>query len=149
MSEKDIDPHWGTIEQKDAFGNVVSVEEGLIIGRGETRSVINPKRVEELATTFASYRELAEFFNVREQTFRDNFRENVIKGRANTKMSLRQWQLAAAKSGNTSMLIWLGKNILGQQDNPTNKEENTILPWNNDLVEDTDGTEPSTEHSSQ
>ena len=142
---EDLDTHWGTIEQKDAFGNVIAVEEGLIVGRGENKRVINPKRVEELATTFASYKELAEFFGVREQTFRDNFRENVTKGRANTKMSLRQWQLAAAKSGNTSMLIWLGKNILGQSDNPMSKEENAALPWNNDLEDDIDETQPSAE----
>lgn len=129
MEEKEIDPHWGTIEQKDAFGNVISVEEGLIVGRGNNKRVINPKRVEELATTFASFRELAEFFGVKEQTFRDNFRENVTKGRANTKMSLRQWQLAAAKSGNVTMLIWLGKNILGQSDTPVDNEANKPLPW--------------------
>lgn len=145
MEEKEIDPHWGTIEQKDAFGNVISVEEGLIIGRGNNKKVINPKRVEELATTFASYRELAEFFGVKEQTFRDNFRENVIKGRSNTRMSLRQWQLSAAKSGNVTMLIWLGKNILGQSDNPMSKEENAALPWNNDLQEDADAIKQTPE----
>jgi hypothetical protein len=31
-------------------------------------------------------------------------------------MSLRQWQLKKAKEGNVVMLIWLGKQMLGQQD---------------------------------
>ena len=35
---------------------------------------------------------------------------------AGGKMSLRRWQFAAAKKGNTSMLIWLGKQYLKQSD---------------------------------
>lgn len=31
---------------------------------------------------------------------------------------LRTWQFAAAQKGNTAMLIWLGKNVLGQSDEP-------------------------------
>jgi hypothetical protein len=30
------------------------------------------------------------------------------------------------------MLIWLGKNILGQSDNPTNSDANAPLPWTDD-----------------
>ena len=32
------------------------------------------------------------------------------------KLSLRHWQMNAAKSGNVQMLIWLGKQYLGQRD---------------------------------
>jgi len=31
-------------------------------------------------------------------------------------MSLRRWQLEAARKGNASLLIWLGKQMLGQKD---------------------------------
>lgn len=37
-------------------------------------------------------------------------------GRAELCVNLRHWQLEAAKSGNTQMLIWLGKQYLGQSD---------------------------------
>ena len=36
-------------------------------------------------------------------------------------MSLRRKQYEVAMSGNTSMLIWLGKNILGQRDHVENE----------------------------
>jgi hypothetical protein len=35
------------------------------------------------------------------------------------------------------MLIWLGKNILGQAENPVSTENSQILPWN-DGQEDKD-----------
>jgi hypothetical protein len=131
----DNEAKWGTIEEKDANGNILSVKEGLVIGTNKSKRVISPQDVEILAQTFATYKDMAEYFGVKENTFRDHFRESVTKGRANTKMSLRQWQLAAAKSGNVTMLIWLGKNILGQTDAPVNAENAQILPWVNDAAE--------------
>jgi hypothetical protein len=41
-------------------------------------------------------------------------------------MSLKRKQYEVAMSGNVSMLIWLGKNILGQRD--TFPEENQTAP---------------------
>lgn len=47
---------------------------------------------------------------------------------ANGKMSLRRKQFDQAMSGNSTMLIWLGKQWLGQSDKheEVNKEEGTI-----------------------
>lgn len=42
--------------------------------------------------------------------------EALEKGRANSKVSLRRAQWQAALGGNPTMLIWLGKQILGQRD---------------------------------
>ena len=42
--------------------------------------------------------------------------EFLTKGRANLKKRLRKAQLDAALSGNSTMLIWLGKQMLGQVD---------------------------------
>jgi hypothetical protein len=111
-------PKWGKIEEKDANGNILSVKEGLVIGTNENKRVISPQDVETLARSWASYKELAEYFGVKETTFRDHFRENVEKARALTKIALRKKQIDVAMSGNTSMLIWLGKNILDQRDQP-------------------------------
>ena len=124
-------PKWGTIEEKDAQGNIVSIKEGLVIGRGDNKRVVVPQDVESLAKSWASYKELAEYFQVKENTFRDHFRENVEKARALTKIALRRKQIEVALSGNTSMLIWLGKNILEQSDSPLVEIEN-ILPWPDD-----------------
>ena len=35
-------------------------------------------------------------------------------------------------SGNHTMLIWLGKQMLGQAETPVNTDDNKILPWSDD-----------------
>jgi hypothetical protein len=57
----------------------------------------------------------------------------LIKGREELKVSLRRAQLKLALSGNAVMLIWLGKNLLLQSDNPTNTSEKQALPWTDEL----------------
>ena len=47
-------------------------------------------------------------------------------------MSLRRMQFEKAQTGNTTMLIWLGKQMLGQKDKIETSEENTPLPWSYD-----------------
>lgn len=51
----------------------------------------------------------------------------VEKGKDNCNMRLRKAQVNAALNGNTSMLIWLGKNRLGQSDHPE-IDEATVSP---------------------
>ena len=48
-------------------------------------------------------------------------------------MKLRRKQIEVAMSGNHTMLIWLGKNMLGQSDTPMQDEEVTILPWSDEI----------------
>ena len=45
-----------------------------------------------------------------------NFSEYYKKASATGKTSLRRKQYEVAMKGNTTMLVWLGKNILGQRD---------------------------------
>lgn len=40
------------------------------------------------------------------------------------KVSLRRWQWKAAKNGNTTMLIWLGKQMLKQRDDVSQNDTN-------------------------
>lgn len=48
---------------------------------------------------------------------KDNaLREAIELGRNAGKKTLRRWQWNAAKSGNPTMLIWLGKQMLEQRD---------------------------------
>lgn len=49
-------------------------------------------------------------------TYKQRFAEVFRQKAANGKMSLRRAQVKLAESGNATMLIWLGKNILGQRD---------------------------------
>jgi hypothetical protein len=112
-------PRWGTVTR-----------EGLIVGRGTTKKVIPPDEVYYLASLGVNYKELGEWYGVPEDTIRYNFKPYVEKAREETKQKLRQAQIKAALGGSAVMLIWLGKNMLGQSDNPINTDTDKILPWN-------------------
>ena len=77
---------------------------------------IDPKKVEQLAGFGCTNIEIASFFGCDESLIRKSYSENLTKGRDKGKIRLRQMQWKAAERGNTSMLIWLGKQILGQSD---------------------------------
>ena len=104
-------------------------KEGLVVGRGENKKVVPPDEVIKLAKLWCSMQEIAEWFEIPRETLKYNFSDLIAKGRAETKQALRRSQIKSALGGNTTMLIWLGKNILGQNDNPINNSEDQILPW--------------------
>jgi IS30 family transposase len=83
---------------------------------GRPKIDIPELKVEQLASFGCTNVEIAQFFGVNESTIRRGFAENLTKGRASGKIKLRQLQMKAAEAGNVSMLIWLGKQVLGQQD---------------------------------
>jgi hypothetical protein len=66
---------------------------------------------------------------IKEDTLRYNFTEYLTKGRAGMKRRLRAVQLSTALSGNATLLIWLGKQYLGQTDQPMHTDDDKILPW--------------------
>ena len=107
-------------------------KEGVIVGRGANKKVIPPNEVEKLARLWCSYEEIADWFEIPVETLKYNFRDLITKGRSETKQALRRTQIKVALTGNTTMLIWLGKNILGQSDSPINSDSNAPLPWNED-----------------
>lgn len=84
---------------------------------------IDGEQVAKLAERFWTKTEIAAFFNVSERTIRDNFADIFIKGRELGKAKLRDYQLKSVAKGNVTMQIWLGKQYLGQTDQPTNTEE--------------------------
>jgi hypothetical protein len=104
--------------------------EGVVVGRD--KKVVPPKDVERLAQMGCKDSEIAEWFGVDENTLRYNFSVELLKGKLALNQSLRQAQIRLALSGNATMLIWLGKNILGQQENPLNSDANTPLPWSDE-----------------
>jgi hypothetical protein len=115
------DPRWGEV-----------TKQGLVVGRGATQRVIPPDEVYKLAEIGCTDREIAEWFIIKEDTLRYNFAEYLTKGRAGMKRRLRAVQLKTALEGNATLLIWLGKNYLGQTDSPINSDENQPLPWTDD-----------------
>ena len=77
---------------------------------------IDVEQVEKLAGLGCTNIEIASFFGCDESLIRKSYSENLVKGRENGKIRLRQWQMKAAQKGNVAMLIWLGKQMLGQSD---------------------------------
>jgi len=102
---------------------------GIEVGRGDNKKVIDPKEVEKLAALGMKITEMSEWFGVDDSTLNYNFKHEIQKGKHNLNCSLRQAQIRLALSGNATMLIWLGRNILGQTDSDNHGEANTPLPW--------------------
>lgn len=114
--------------------DLITVEvTGYEVGRGITKRVVFDEDVYKLAAMGCSNAEIARWFSVDENTLTYNFSEILAKGREHLKQSLRRAQIKLALSGNAVMLIWLGKNILGQSENPVDSEANKPLPWSEDL----------------
>jgi hypothetical protein len=128
-------PTWAYPERREPiFGTVT--KEGLVVGRGTNKKVIPPDEVYHLATLGCSVTEMSEWFGVSQSTLKYNFGEYIKKGKEHIKNKLRDAQMKLALSGNATMLIWLGKNMLGQSDMPVNAEANEPLPWSDDEVKD-------------
>ena len=126
---QDNDANIPTAKRKQRKTAIMEVE-GVVVGRD--KKVVPPKDVERLAQMGCKDSEIAEWFGVDENTLRYNFSVELLKGKLQLSQSLRQAQIRLAMSGNATMLIWLGKNILGQSDNPVDSEANTPLPWSDD-----------------
>ena len=77
---------------------------------------IDENQVRDLASINCSYEEMALIVGCDEKTLSNRFSQVIKEGRANLKMSLKRMQYELAKKGNATMLIWLGKIILGQRD---------------------------------
>ena len=90
---------------------------------------IKPTEVKNLAKYGCTNLEIADFYGCDESLLRKSYSEYLTKGRAKGKMRLRQLQWQAAEKGNTSMLIFLGKQMLGQMDNPEASEASEPLPF--------------------
>lgn len=77
---------------------------------------IDFKVVEGMASVGATNVEIAEFIGVAEATIRKHCTEILIRARGSMKTKLRRAQLRTALKGNPAMLIWLGKQMLGQKE---------------------------------
>jgi DNA-binding CsgD family transcriptional regulator len=74
------------------------------------------KQVEKLASYGLTNKEIAEALGFDDSTLKRKFENFLTKGKANLKQRLKRKQIDVALAGNVSMLIWLGKNYLGQAD---------------------------------
>jgi hypothetical protein len=86
------------------------------------RRKIDSKQVYKLACLGATHGEIAEFFDCERSTISKRFSPEITKAKAQLKMKLRRLQLRAAEQGNVTMLIWLGKVMLGQTEVEVNDQ---------------------------
>lgn len=93
---------------------------------------INPEQVQKLAAIGCTDKEIGEIVGCSHDTLTRRFKQELVEGRATGKASLRRKQWEVALSGNVTMLIWLGKQQLGQTDKQEVKSETTerIIKFN-------------------
>lgn len=93
---------------------------------------ITDEEISKLASYGCTNTEIADFYGCDESLIRKSFSDSLLKGRARGKIRLRQLQWQSAEKGNVTMQIFLGKNLLGQQDRIEENQLEEPLVWTND-----------------
>lgn len=84
---------------------------------------ITPAKVESLAALGMNGVDIAAYFGTSKSTISRQYSSIIAKGRERLKVTLRQAQIKEALGGSVVMLIWLGKQMLGQADKVESKTE--------------------------
>jgi hypothetical protein len=77
---------------------------------------VDGRLVRQLAALMCSAKDIATAVGCSVDTLERRFSDETAKGRAEGRTTLRRRQWEAAMSGNAALLIFLGKNLLGQTD---------------------------------
>lgn len=85
-------------------------------GRGRPHKEVSPAQVEKLAAIGCTQDEIGHVLGISPDTITRNYAEPYQKGIATMRMSLRRRQYKLGMSGSVGMLIWLGKQHLGQRE---------------------------------
>jgi AraC-like DNA-binding protein len=83
---------------------------------------IDPELIRKLAKIGCTTPEIASICGCSEDTIERRFAGILKKGRASFCQSLRRQQARLAAKGNATMLVWLGKQMLGQRDTPQTED---------------------------
>lgn len=99
---------------------------------GRPKKELDYELIEDLAKIQCTQEEIASCLKVNVSTLKrdEKFCTIYKNGQEQGKKSLRRYQYDCAKKGNSAMLIWLGKQYLGQKDNidvTTSKMEDDAL----------------------
>ena len=118
------------------MSNTISVELEPTIAKhvnrgGRPRKEIDQNTFEGLCEIQCTLEEIAGVLRVSEdtverwcqRTYELRFTDTYKKFSAHGKTSLRRHQFEVAAKGNATMLIWLGKQYLGQSDRPIAEED--------------------------
>lgn len=114
-------PKWGEVTKR-----------GLVVGKAPNQRIVDPDEVYRLSMIGCSMEEMADFFMIDRETLKYNFWPYIQHAKSELHAKIRNKQIEVALAGNPTMLIWLGKNMLGQSDNPVNTDDSKVLPWTSD-----------------
>ena len=97
---------------------------------GRPRKVIDKEKLKQLAQLGLSNTEIGAVLDCSPDHIETKYRKTLDWGRSRRNASLRRKQYEIAMSGNPTMLIWLGKQFLGQSDKNelTGPEGAPLLP---------------------
>jgi hypothetical protein len=90
--------------------------------RGPQPRWVDPDQLEKLAAFGCTIQEVATLFGFKSRTSiktrirREPWKSAWQRGQGRARIALRQAQWRAAEAGDSTMLIWLGKQYLGQTD---------------------------------
>ena len=80
------------------------------------RKQLNVKTIETLAMRMVPVADMALILDCSKRTLEVRYLAVIEQGRAKARKSLLSTQFSVAMGGNVAMLIWLGKQCLGQKD---------------------------------
>ena len=90
---------------------------------------VDKEIIDKLSCEIATYEEIAVTVGISVKALKKKYKNLILKGREDGKKSLRRAQFQKALNGDTKMMVWLGKQYLGQKDSPEDKEGTQPLPW--------------------
>ena len=106
---------------------------------GRPKLNIDGDKISKWISYGATVKEIADVESCSEDHIHKVFRDKITKGKAERNIRLRKAQIELALSGNCSMLIWLGKQYLGQKDTPDPAKESLPTGFDIQLI-DSDGS---------
>lgn len=80
------------------------------------RKQVDTEKLKQLAAIGLTSAEMAAVLDVSIDTLERRYRKHMEKGRQMRNASVRRKQYEMAMNGNATMLVWLGKQFLGQKD---------------------------------
>ena len=86
----------------------------------------------KLATQPCPPSEIADQVGTTATTLEKRYSGIIDKGRSEGKKAIRKAQMEKALQGDVRMLMWLGKQYLGQNEAPADPENTAPLPWEED-----------------
>ena len=99
------------------------------VGTSKVKAV-DRELVWKLASMMCTIKEIADVVGLAENTVSKKFGDLIEKGRSQGKKALRRAQFEKAVADkDPRLLIFLGKQYLGQKDSPEDTDTSSPLPW--------------------